>query len=52
MSALLAKFLTQKLLLKLTKLIIISILELLVSRTDNTFDDELLAKIKEALNDG
>ena len=52
MTGIIAKLLTQKLIFKLTKIIIIAILEILVSKTDNKIDDELLSKIKEALNNG
>ncbi len=49
MSAILGKILASKLLVKLSKLIIISVLRALAQKTDNTVDDDLVNKIEEAL---
>lgn len=50
MSAILGKILASKLLVKLSKILIIAVMEVLASKTDTDVDDELVQKIKEALN--
>lgn len=47
MTSILLKGLTYILSTKLLKAIVVSTCEVLVKRTDNTVDDEILAKVKE-----
>lgn len=47
MTALLIKLGTYLLSTKLLKAIVVSLCEVLVERTDNTVDDEILKKVKE-----
>lgn len=47
MIPILIKGLTYILSTKLLKVIVLSTIEVLVKRTDNTFDDEILEKVKD-----
>ena len=50
MSAIIGKILASKLLVKLTKIIIISVMRALADKTETNVDNELVDKIEEALN--